>query len=54
MDNQYLFSVLILLVIAVLLLAYRLIKANHTKDFEFLSKLCKAIMLLGIGSMAVV
>ena len=32
-------------------LVFRIMKANHTKDYSFLSSLCKFIMVLGIISM---
>lgn len=52
--KQEILIMLALLLISVLLLVYRLIAANNAKDFDFLSQLCKIMMLLGIGSMAVI
>jgi len=45
---------LLFLFIPLLLLVYRLIRADTRRDFALLSTLCKVIMLLGISSMAFV
>jgi 4-hydroxybenzoate polyprenyltransferase len=45
---------LIFLFVPLLLFLYRLLRADMKKDFSNLSSLCKAIMLLGILSMAFV
>jgi len=45
---------LIFLFIPLLILLYRLIRADTTRDFAALSTFCKIIMLLGILSMAFV
>ncbi len=45
---------LLFLFVPLLLLVYRLIRADTRRDFALLSTLCKVIMLLGISSMAFV
>ncbi|HTE31628.1 MAG TPA: geranylgeranylglycerol-phosphate geranylgeranyltransferase [Chryseolinea sp.] len=45
---------LVFLFIPLLLLVYRLIRADTKRDFTLLSTFCKVIMLLGISSMAFV
>jgi hypothetical protein len=45
---------ILFLFVPLLVLLYRLIRADMKRDFSLLSTFCKAIMLLGILSMAFV